>query len=779
MTRLSVVGKDINRVDALEKATGKAKYTADFKEPTLYAKVLRSPHAHARIIDIDTSRAEKLPGVRGIVKPEDAPLTRMGFLVCYDRQVLPVERRGRYIGEPIAVVVADSPEIAEEALEQIKVNYEVLPAVFDTEESLREDCPVVLHPAKNTYGIAIKALSPKLEKDIPNVCTTFTLGKGDIETAFREADIIVENRYSFDGGSQGRMERYVVDAWVESDGILTVRTARHRMWGCHDWLCMVFGLPPSKIRVISPYKGGAFGGKGSPMTEALALLAAIKTGRRVRLEYTREEEFYDTSPRPTIIVYVKEGAKKDGTIIARHTKFIIDIGAYGSDGGSISTISCHTGIISCYNIPNWRSEAETVYTNHPPTGTMRGVEAPQGNWAIESNMDCMAHLLGIDPLEFRLKNLVKEGDTNAFGQVLHHISPRECLEKAAKLSEWGKKPSAKGKWKRGKGLAFGNYKPHPVHPSAAMVKVFRDGAIEARVGTEEVGQGLLTVVTQITAEQFKVGVDKVRVVHGDTLYTPWDFASAASRSTWMTGNAIIMACQDAKQQMFKLAAPKLQASSSDLEISGGKIYPVSSPEKSINVSDLFGRGLGFVHEIGEILGVAGYEVDYTPGDPDTGYSPKGAPSWSYIAYGVEVGVNTETGEVKVLNVNCAVDIGQPINWKMCEGQIEGCIGMGIGCALYEKFETSNGKLLNPNLVAYRLPTFTECPSGENVKSVSVGSPHPDGPYGAKALGEMGLVPFATAVGNAVYDAVGVRITDAPLTRERVFTAIQAAANSLI
>ena len=290
------------------------------------------------------------------------------------------------------------------------------------------------------------------------------------------------------------------------------------------------------------------------------------------------------------------------------------------------------------------------------------------------------------------------------------------------------------------------------------------------MGTDEVGQGLLTVVAQITAEQFNSTVDRVRVLHGDTLHTPWDFASAASRSTWMTGNAIIRACQDAKQQIFKLAAPKLQASPDDLEISNGKIYPVSSPEKSINVGDLF--GLGIVHEIGEILGVGSYECDYSPTDPETGYSPQGSPSWSYIAYGVEVEVNTDTGEVRVLKVNCAVDIGQPINWKMCEGQIEGCIGIGIGCALYEKFETSNGKLLNPNLVTYRMPTFMECPSGENIKSVSVVSPHPDGPYGAKALGEMGLVPFAAAVGNAVYNATGVRMTDAPLTRERVFKAIQ-------
>jgi CO/xanthine dehydrogenase Mo-binding subunit len=772
MKDLLVIGKNVVRVDALEKVTGKAKYVADFNEPRLYAKVLRSPHAHAKIMSMDTSRAEKFPGVRGVVKPEDAPATRMGFVGCADRQVLPVNGIVRYVGEPVAVIAADSPEIAEEALEHVRVEYKVLPAVFDAEEAMSKDCFVVLHPEKKTYGTAAKSDDSILVRDIPNVCGVFKLRKGDIERGFQEADLIVENRYSFDGGSQGRPERYVVDAWVEGNGIFTVRTTRHRMWACHDWLCALFGLPSSKMRVIKPLTGGAFGGKGSPMTESLALMAAIKTGRRIRLEYTREEEFYDTSPRPMIVVYVKDGVKRDGTIVARQTKFIINIGAYGSDGGMISTMACHNGAISCYNIPNWHSDSFAVYTNNPPTGTMRGVEAPQGNWAIESNMDCTAHQLDMDPFEFRMKNLVKEGDTNALGQVLYHITPKEVMKKAAELIGWGEKSEGEGKWKKGKGISFGNYKPLPTWPSSAIVKVFRDGTVEARIGTDEVGQGLLTVISQIAAEQFKVSLEKIRVIHGDTFYTPWDFASNASRSTWMTGNAVIKACQDAKRKICKLAESKLEANAEDLEVAGGKVYPKELPEKGISFDDLF--SFGVAHGMGEIIGTADYEVDHTTPAPETGYSPKDAPSWSHIAYGVEVAVNTENGEIKVLRVGCAVDIGQPINWKMCEGQIEGSIGMGIGCTLYEKFEVSNGKILNANLVTYRIPTFMECPSGEKVKTVSVGLPHPDGPYGAKALGEMGSVPFPAAIGNAVYNATGVRITDAPLTRERVFWALRKA-----
>ena len=772
MAELSVVGKNIPRVDALEKVTGRTKYVADFKEPTLHAKVLRSPHAHARIISIDVSRAERFPGVRGVVTPEDAPATRIGFVVCSDRQVMPVDKIVRYIGEPVAVVVADSPDIAEEALELIEVNYEVLPAVFDAEEALEETCPVIVHTEKNTYGKTADAImGVVLEPSIPNACVAFRIRKGDIEKGFQEADIIVENRYSFDGGSHARPEVYAVDAWVDGD-VLTVRSCRPRMWGCHGWLCKVFNLPPSKVRLLVPYTGGCFGGRSTPLTESLALLAAMKTGRQVRLEYTREEDFFDTNPRPRTVTYIKDGLKRDGTIVARQTRLIIDIGAYGAGGGPISAANSHLGVTSCYNIPNWTSDAIAVYTNNPPTGTMRGVEAPQFNWALESNLDCAAHQLGIDPLEIRRKNVVHEGDTNAFGQVLHDIYSEECLDKAAELIEWGKKPEPDGKWQKGKGIAFGNYYIAPWWPSAALVKVLRDGTIEVRIGTDATGQGLVTVIAQIAAEQFRVSVDKIKVLRGDTLYSPWDWGSIASRATWNTGNAVIKACQDAKRQLCQLAAPKLQVSPEDLDVSGDTIYCKSSPEKSTRFAYLFSWDCA--HEIGEILGKATYKADYIDLDPKTGYSSEAFPGYPYLAYGIEVAVNTETGEIKVLRVGCAVDIGQPINWKMCEGQIEGSIAQGIGMSLYERFQLSEGKLINQSLMTYKVPSATEILGRDQIKSASVGLPHPDGPYGAKSLGEMPLIPFAAAVGNAVYDATGVRLMDCPLTRDRVFKALQAA-----
>ena len=775
MNKLSIVGRDIRRIDAQDKVTGKAKFSGDFKEgPTLYAKVVRSPYAHARILAIDTSVAEGLPGVKAIVKPEDAPPRRTGYLAAIDRYVLPRDGIVRYAGEGIAIAVATCQIEAEEAAAAVNIEYEELPGIFDAEEAMKKTCPVAVHPDKFSY-YSESAYGCEICPDIPNVCTTFRICQGDVEKGFSEADLIIENRFTSGRAQHCRLERYTVDAWVDSDGTLTVRSARSGIWRCHTWLCQLFDLPASKIRVMSPYVGGGFGSKNTAITEAYALLAAIKSGKRVRLEYSREEEFTSTCQRPHVVISVKDGVRKDGTILARKVKTIIDVGAYAAAVISVSPLTSHAGYMSTYKIPNFESNAFAVYTNNPETSTFRGVESPQGNCAIESQMDCIARKLNIDPVELREKNLVRPGDTNIFGQILdEHIYPKECLKKAAELINWGSRPQEENDgWKRGFGIALGSYTAFPWWPSVAIVKVIRDGTLEVRIGTDEVGQGLMTVAAQLVAEEFKVSSDKVRVVRGDTLITPWDWASIASRSTWYTGNAILLACNDAKRQLFDLAAKKLNVTADEMATSEGKVYYKPTPERALNVSDLF-TYVSVADKYGEILGRGRYQAEFTPIEPGTGYSPKFSPSYSYIAYAVEVAVHTKTGEVRVLRVNCAVDVGQPINWKMCEAQIEGGIGMGIGTGLYEEVRLNQGVMLNPNFVTYKIPASTEIPSGSMVKSVSVGLPHPSGPYGAKALGEMTLVPFVASVANAIEDAVGVRVMGAPLTRERVLTALKAA-----
>jgi CO/xanthine dehydrogenase Mo-binding subunit len=309
MAEYSVIGKSIPRVDAVDKVTGKIKYTTDFHESFLSAKVLRSPHPHAKIISIDTSRAEAYPGVRGVVTPKDAPNKHTGYVLCPDRYVLPVDNTVRYVGEPVAVVAADTEDIAEEALELIDVKYEILPAIFDPEKSIEPGCNVIIHPDKLNYAPpGIHLMGTVMERDIPNGCGRFRIRKGDVDKAFKEADLIVENRYSFDGGSHARIEPFNIEAWVE-DGVMTVRCNRMRMHACQGWLANLFGVAPNKVRMLVPAVGGNFGGKGTIVSESLALMAALKTGRRVRLSYTREEEFVDTNPRPTLIVYIKDGFK--------------------------------------------------------------------------------------------------------------------------------------------------------------------------------------------------------------------------------------------------------------------------------------------------------------------------------------------------------------------------------------------------------------------------------------------------------------------------------------
>ncbi|MFC1872987.1 xanthine dehydrogenase family protein molybdopterin-binding subunit [Chloroflexota bacterium] len=770
MAELKVVGKNFTRVDAPDKVTGKTKYAGDYLEPTLHAKILRSPHAHANIVNINTSQAEKLPGVRGIITPEDSPKARTGYILCKDKYILPLDGRVRYIGEPIAIAVADTEDIAEAALELIDIKYEVLDAVFNAEESMNLDCPVVIHPEKDDYSEpGVYLMGCVLERDIPNGCATLNIRRGDVEKGFAEADVIVENRYTSESGSQGRPELYVMDAWLDGD-VYTVRTARTRMWGCHGWLCGIFGLPPSKVRMITPFTGGAFGGKGTVVPEALALMAAKKTGKKVRLAYTREEEFLDTNMRPPVVVYVKDGVKKDGTLVARQVKTIIDIGSYGAAGGTISGFTSQQGLLGIYKCPNLRCDSYTVYTNHPPTGTMRGVEGPQICWAVESNLDECAKAIGMDPLEIRRKNVVDEGDISGLGQVLTNIAPRECLEKVAELLEWDKKPVSDDKWKRGMGMAIANYGAGPWWPAGVTVKVYRDGTIEARIGTDESGQGLIQTMSQFAAESFNTSVEKVKIIRGDTQIVPWDWGSVASRSTWMTGNALLLACKDAKQKLIKMGENALKIPANELEIVDGSILSKKSPDKKVSFTQLFEWDFAFGE--GEIIGHGGYEAPHTKMEPFTGNSPNAFPSHSYQAYGMRVAVNIETGEVKVEKAVSAADIGQPVNYKMAEGQVEGSIGQGIGCALYEKFDRANGVILNPNFSSYKCPTAPEIPDIKDISIAFVGKPHPDGPYGAKALGEMGLLPFSASIGNAVANALNMRLKDAPITRERVFMSLQ-------
>ena len=768
MADLSIVGKSPFRVDALEKVTGKAEYVADFKTADICCgKLLRSPYPHARILSIDTSKAEKLPGVRAIVTGKDAPV-----MAAFIRDQYVIARDVvRFVGEPVAGVVADTEDIAQDALELIQVDYDELPAVFDPEEAMRMNPPVVIHPSLPQYLRGPLSFGYRLLPDRPNVFQYWEGYQGDVEKGFKEADFVIENRFSVPRAQHSCLERFTAEAWLEPDGTITVRTRKQGIHPLRGAISSTFDIPISKVRVISPYIGGAFGETWTSWPECIVVLLVLKSQRAIRVAFTREECFINNIHRSGEVIYIKDGVKKDGTIFAREIETILDCGAY-SDNAVVLVRCGARGAVGQYRIPNFRMRSYGVYTNLPKTGSFRGVTNGELMWCLEQQMDILAEKLGIDPVEIRKRNLLKEGERNCLGQVTHSIGAEECLNKVKEWLEWDKPPEIEvGPWRRGKGLAVCNMFTAAYTYSFVNVKVYMDGVIEVRHGLDEIGQGLNTVLAQIAAEEFGISMEHVRIVRGDTALTPFDFWSASSRSTFYAGNALIRACQDAKKQIFQLAASRLGTEVEDLEIKAGKVWSKREPSKSIGIRDLF-ISPGIVPAVGEIVGKGEFRWYSVPEDPETGQTERWVPYYSYGAHGVEIAVNVETGEMKILRVAACFDMGQPINPKMCEQQIEGGIAWGIGQALYEEIIMNNGRILNSNFTDYRLPSVTDMPRGENVKVMIAASPHKEGPYGAKGIGEIVWLSLPPAVGNAFYRATGVRIKDLPLNSERVLKALK-------
>jgi CO/xanthine dehydrogenase Mo-binding subunit len=470
-------------------------------------------------------------------------------------------------------------------------------------------------------------------------------------------------------------------------------------------------------------------------------------------------------------------------------RVLLNNGSY-ADSCPIVTRNCTFGITGDYNIPNLRVDSYSIYTNEPQTTPFRGFGSTQVLWAIESHMDMLAEELGMDAVEFRKKNLLKEGDYNANGEIVHSIGSRECLEKVSEALEWDKPcVQEEGPWRRGKGLALGN--KYSVAPTSAMaiVKLWEDGLVEVRHNADEIGQGVNTVMGQIAAEELGASMDKVRVLWGDTYYDAYfPQGSTSQRTTYQLGNAVWLACQDAKKQIFELAAPKLKVSPDDLFLKAGKIHVKSDPSKSILITDIFtadrpilpGQFGDYVEKYGEIIGRGMWVQKYAPENPETGridpvLAQKGLRLVSFFghaAQGAEVAVNIETGEVRLLKLVGASDMGFPLNIKMCEQQIEGGLYMGISSALWEEVKLDSGRVLNPNLKDYKMATAINMPNNANFKTFMAPAPHKDGPYGAKGAGETQMTPGASVIGNAVYNAIGVRITDLPLTKEKIYMALK-------
>ncbi|MDP2644493.1 MAG: xanthine dehydrogenase family protein molybdopterin-binding subunit [Desulfobacterales bacterium] len=748
------VGKSPVRLDAKSKVTGRAVFIEDMHfRGMLYGKVLRSKHPHARILSIDISRAEALPGVKGVVTGKDLPYLHGESL--WDEPFLAINKV-RYIGEGVAAVAAVDEAIAEKALELIDVRYEALPAVFEPEKSAGPDAPLI-HEDLEKYR-HVPAIKPVKGT---NICNHFMIRTGDVEKAFAASDHIFEDKITTGMQQHCSIEPHGAICRVDDDGHMSLWANNDSPYRCRIEIARALNLPVNHVRVIvAPYIGGNFGGKGGLKAEAPAIVLAWKIRNRpIRVVYTREEEFYASLVRHPSVVYIKSGVKNDGTILAREVKLYLATGAYAEKGPIVCNASGATSA-GPYRIPNVKLDSYCVYTNRQVAGAMRGYGGSQVAWAYESHMNGIAQKMGLDPVDFRLRHVYRDGDRHNSGQILFSEGLELCLKKAAEKMNWSNKPLGKD---RGRGFACMEKSVKTPSGSSAFVKVNEDATVEILSSTTEVGQGSETVLCQIVAEELGIPLSWVRKATPDTDVTPFDTSTTSSRSTFHMGNAVKLAAAEAREQIIRMAAETMEANPDDLRIKGGKVFVKGVPEDAVPIAEILRKHYG---PSGTVLG-KGFYFPVVDG-PDKFFSSQNI-FWLLGAHGVEVEVNRETGEVKILRICAAHDVGRAIHPSNCVGQIEGGICTALGFAFSEEYIFKDGEVLNPNFLDYKIPTALEVP---DIESVLVEYLHPDGPYGAKGVGETANVPLPPAISGAIYDAVGVRILSLPITPDKILQALK-------
>ena len=769
MQKHSVIGQSVQRIESEEKVTGRLKYLEDWKlSGVLHAKILRSPVAHARIREIDAREAAKLPGVVAVLTREDIvgnPAYDSHYGPIYKDQTIVAIDKVRYVGDPVAAVAATRADIAEEALDRIEVEYDELPAVFDAEESLAEGAPV-LHDKVEMRREGFADVGGIRPVDGTNLCNQLHLSKGDVERGFRESDQVFENVFTSPSAQHSSLEPHTAIAQFEGPGRLTVWATVQNPFVIRDLLAEIFHLPLSKVRVISFNLGGGYGSKLYPKLEPLAAALALKARRPVAITLTREEVF-QTLTKHAARIYLKTGVKNDGRIVARQCRIYLDTGAYAEIGPRVSKKSAYTAA-GPYDIPNVQVDSYLAYTNKTPAGAFRGFGVSQSNWAHESEMDIIARALGIDPMELRLRNLLTEGSTAITGEPLYGLTLRECLDEVAAAVEWGKRAEPENpdnpSLARGKGLACLIKTTVTPSVSSALIRLNEDGSATLYVGTADIGQGSDTVLAQIASEELRIPLEHVQVVHSDTDLTPYDLSTSSSRSTFHMGRAVQLAAEDIRKQLACLAAPVFQVGAEEIVLENQEARPRDGSQPGLSYKALFMKvyGIKGINLFGN--GLFKTSTTQKSGELQT------SSFWSIGAAAAEVEVDRETGQVRVVRYATAADVGKAINPLFCRQQLRGGAITGIGLALMEQLVYQDGLLINPNFLDYNLPRFLDIP--EEIIPILIENPHPEGPYGAKGLGETALIPAPPAIANAIEDAVGVRITDLPITPERVFLAMQ-------
>jgi CO/xanthine dehydrogenase Mo-binding subunit len=750
------VGQPIRRVDGVAKVTGRARYAGDVELPgMLFGRCLRSPHPSARVVSIDAGKAKGLPGVHAVLTGADVPDTRYGRM-CKD---IPVLAKGvvRFVGEKVAAVAADTVEIAEAALELIDVEYAELPAVFRAEEAMQPTAPVI-HPetVEVPPGAAVRIHGDlSMYPPIPNVISQLRVRHGDVASAFAHAHKIFEHRFAVPSVHQGYIEPHTCLVAIGADGLVDVWVANKGPHIARAHMAAAIGVPEDRIRFNPVVIGGDFGGKGSLMDTLLCHYLARAASRPVKMVMNSFEEMTAANPRHSASITLRTGVDREAKLLAVEARVIFNAGAYA---GFVPVPTLHGGygeLAGAYRVPNCEIEVLRVYTNTVPCGHMRAPGAPQAAFAVESHIDMIAHEMGLDPLEMRRRNAITEGDLTPLGDRRRHLRCQETIEAGNRAFGWGK-PKPVGV---GRGVSIYEHPPGNFGRSTVTLTLRADGRITLMLGSPDTGTGFHTIAAQLVAEHFGVSVDEVNVVQGDTLVSGFEAGASGQRLTTTIGQAIAAAADKMKQDLAALAAERLNCAPSDIRT--GEDGSFSAAGATIDRRALMGwaaaRGKAPLRCQGE----------NTPGGPSD--------RTSFVVHFAEVAVDRETGQVRLKRLLTAHDVGTIVNPIMHQGQIEGGLVQAVGQAMSEQIVLKDGAVITAHLGDYKLPTVMDIPELETVLLPGGGGA---APFSTTSIGEMSNVALPAAITNAVFDAVGVRLLELPVSAEKVLAGMSDKASAL-
>lgn len=761
----AVVGHKVRKVDAAKLAAGRPAFTDDIHLPgLLYGKILASPHAHARIKHIDVSKAKALPGVHAVLTYRDVP--RVPHTTAgqawpepspYDTYLL--DSKVRFVGDRVAAVAAETRAIAEEALRLIKVEYEVLPAVLDMEHA-RDRGAAVIHDEPESTGIhdAKHNLAATVHKEL-----------GNVVDGFRASDLIVEREFRTQRQQHCMLEPHVSITWLDPDDRLVIRSSTQIPFHVRRQVAMILQLPIQRVHVVKPRIGGGFGGKQEMLLEDMCAALTLATRRPVKIEYTRQEEFFMARSRHPQVLRMKMGFKKDGTLLASEMNVLASTGAYGSHS---ATVQGNTGskVLPLYRAPHMKFDCDVVYSNTPVAGAFRGYGCPQGFFAQETLVDEVADELGVDPVELRLKNLIRKDDTDelsaqlgegrtGLSRVMRSCGIEQCLERGAAAVGWAEKRNGprdtKTHLRRGVGVSCSMQGSGiaGVDWASALIKLNEDGSFHLQTGCADVGAGADTVLSQIAAETLGVTLDKINICSGDTDFTPFDVGAYASSTTIISGGAVKKTAEKVRERILELASKLLNVSAEGLTCCDNQVAAIHG-SASISMADLARHAI--YREKVQIVESASHSLTDSPPP--------------FCATFAEVEVDTETGKVRVLHLVTAVDAGVAVNPALAEGQVEGAVTQGLGYALVEEMKLDeSGRMINPSFLDYKIFSAKDMPK---LTTILVETEEPLGPYGAKSIGEVAINGPAPAIANAVFHAIGIRFRKLPMRSEEVWRALR-------